>query len=531
MRAHIYKFLFIELLLSIWTLSQASSVTDPHPQKDDVILPMPCNDVMVFRKVYTSRDDKRMHDQSFIAGSSGTASPFAQDPNSSFVQGGFKDAKGYYYLLGKYEVSVRQHEELTGKCASSNPNMKELLPVSSISWFDAMESARKYSFFLQTDDSAKKNFKRQFFVRLPNDSEWEFAARGGLEVSRADFEGSLPPLDGDLSQYAWFQGAQSAAGHLNIPGRLKPNPLGLYDMFGNVQEMIFEPFHAVRTGRLHGQSGGFCVRGGGFLTPKDEIISALRIEKPYFFKGKELKAKDVGYRLLVGTVVANDSAEIRKINSELASLGTDANTGLAGGGTYDNIEKLDKIIEKLKKESTKTASEKEVLSKENAVLSSQLSTLREQMVKSNAERDEMRDTALISNLRLGGFLCRSMADEYSAQSYFANSALSLKDRCAANQAMCKAYEVAKKNADNAETSLKSLSSYYADTIFEALATYDQKLITDAASQALKTFSQGNMPLFIAKYSEHLKSKVTKTDLIKQRSAWASQCHELLRSKK
>ena len=517
--------------LSLGNAAYAAESSDPHAQKDDVVLPMPCGDTMSFRRVYTSRDDNRMHDHSFTAGFSGTQSPFAQDPSASFVQGGFKDDHGYYYLLGKYEVTKRQHSELLGKCPSGDPKMIDKLPVSSLSWFEAMEAARSYSLFLQKDEQVKKNYKRQIFARLPSDTEWEFAARGGLEVSKADFEASFPPHEGDISDYAWHQGAQSAAGHLNIPGRLKPNPLGIYDMFGNVQEMILEPFHAVRTGRLHGQSGGFCVRGGGMLTPKGALSSALRIEKPYFLNGKELTAKDVGYRLMIGTVVAQDGNEIKNLNREIAALGTDHSTGRAGGGSYDSIEKLDGIINNLKRESKKTASEKEALSKENVALTSELDALRTQMVKSNAERDEMRDTALISNLRLGGFLCRSMADEYSSKEYFEHTASSLKERCAANKALCKAYEAALKNAENAGASLKSLNSYYADTVIEAVATYDQKLIASASVQALKTFSNGNMPQFIAAYTEHLKKASRAKDIAAERKLWSGQCHDLLRSKK
>ncbi len=530
------------LLITIFSSSVAFAATafeDPNKLSDDVVIPMPCDDNMIFRKVYTSNSNERMKDTRFTSGSSGSDSPFAQDPATAYVQGGFEDKQGFYYLIGKYEVTSRQHQELMGKCQTTEISMKDKLPAVSLSWFDAVEASRNFSKYLQGLDKLKKQFNRQIFVRLPSDAEWEYAVRGGQKVSRSEFEGSLPPMEGALSEYAWHQGAQSAAGHLNIVGRLKPNALGIYDMLGNVQEMILEPFHAVRTGRMHGQSGGFATRGGSYLTPASAISSALRTEKSYFNKDKELTAKDVGYRLVIGTVVASDSNEVKDINNELAKLGTSDTTGKADGAQLDNVSKLDEIIKKMKQDASKIEGEKQSLAKvndslkeSNKDLSIELNNLREQMVKSNAERDEMRDVALISNLRLGGFLCRSMADEYSSYEYFKKTSEALKERCDANKAMCPSYEATKKSAQSSKASLNSLATYYGDTVSEAVSTYDAKLIAKFIDEARKTFNQGSMPLFIDKYAEHLKGFKNRTlDPKKNRDFWSEQCHALVGSKK
>ena len=524
--------LYVGLLGCSCEVLSAVPSEDPHPQADDVILPLPCNDVMVFRKIRTASAKERFKDARFTSGIRSSESPFAQDPSLSFVQGGFKDQDGYYYLMGKYEVSAVQHLEIQGKCPTGKISVKDKLPAVSLSWFDAMQSAREYSLFLQQKVEVSKLFSRQIFARLPSDAQWEFAARGGLKVSRLEFEGKLPPMDGELAEYAWYQGPQSAAGHLNLPGRLKPNPLGLYDMLGNVQEMIFEPFHAVRTGRLHGQSGGFCVRGGSYLTNKDSVTSALRIEKPYFLKGNELQAKDTGYRLVIDTVVAKDGSEVKELNAELASLGTADNNGKARGESKDTVARLDGIIKEQQNNAKKLSDEKNsvekinsTLSKSNQELSLQLQQLRDEMLTANSERDEMRDVAVAANLRLGGFLCRSMSDELSTKLYFEKTAEVLKDRCDKNSAMCPSFKAAEKSAENSKKALSMLSSYYGDTLSEAVATYDLKLFDKSLRDTKPQLEPSGVLAFIEKYVTHLKSYAQRPqDPEKNREFWSGECH-------
>jgi formylglycine-generating enzyme required for sulfatase activity len=68
--------------------------------------------------------------------------------------------------------------------------------------------------------------------RLPTSAEWEFASRAGANTMR--FYGLAEEL---LGEYAWYAGNTFAERSWPV-GQLKPNDLGLFDIYGNVWEWI-----------------------------------------------------------------------------------------------------------------------------------------------------------------------------------------------------------------------------------------------------------------------------------------------------
>ena len=335
------------LLLLIPVIASASAeitwsekLYNPAPAPADLILPLPCGGAMAFRPVEIPGGGW-LDDRPVELGQSDAERGYKEGRRLSHLAGAFTAEGGAArrYYLGKYEVTRDQYAALmTPDCPK--PNMRGRLPMTSVSWFDAVELSRRYTEWLlgnapaalPTEDHATG------FLRLPTEEEWEFAARGGLAVDAADFLAPRFPMpDGELARYAWFESSGSAEGQLHPVGLLKPNPLGLYDILGNASELTLAPFHLDRRGREHGQSGGFVSRGGDLFTPDSQLASAVRQEHNYFDPGtKQAKTMDsLGLRLVVTAPVIVSPERLSAIKQSWTGLptlsgdaGTDATLAL-----------------------------------------------------------------------------------------------------------------------------------------------------------------------------------------------------------
>ena len=128
------------------------------------------------------------------------------------------------FLIGKFEVTQEEWYSVMGTVPSSVRGRK--LPVDRVSWDDAQEFVRKLS---------QKTGKQ---YRLPSEAEWEYAARAGSkkEFSFGDDADPFGVDVGQLGRYSWF--ALNSGKKIHPVGEKLPNRFGLYDIHGNVWELM-----------------------------------------------------------------------------------------------------------------------------------------------------------------------------------------------------------------------------------------------------------------------------------------------------
>ncbi len=158
------------------------------------------------------------------------------------------------FYIGKYEVTQRQWrlimDQDTNKCYFEGCDS---CPVERVSWFNVME-------FID-----RLNQKTQMNYRLPTESEWEYAARGGMHSKGYKYSGS----DVDIT-VGWKVGTSNARTH--PVGRKNPNELGIFDMTGNVFEWCSDWYSSTwyaispQTNPTGPDEGNFrVIRGGSWF--------------------------------------------------------------------------------------------------------------------------------------------------------------------------------------------------------------------------------------------------------------------------
>ncbi|MDS4032387.1 MAG: formylglycine-generating enzyme family protein [Candidatus Contendobacter sp.] len=307
---------------------------DPCPVPGDFALPMPAGLKLVFREVKVPGRAFWGDSRRIVQTGDPRGGPF-QGQRKSMVGGAFLSAgsNDWNYYLGKYEVSKAQFAAVLGRGdlargiqrlieLSGDPDDKKLAsltgddlnralawPVAWVSWFAIQEFINTYNLWCLNDFACKQvvpMLKAEDekegapgFVRLPTETEWEYAARGGLTaVDAGRFDEELPVSRTDLPKYGFVQ--PEAKSKTRRIGSLEPTEGGFYDLFGNVQELTAEWFQADMG---QGKSGALTARGGSIYNTKDNIRSAYRSEIPlYQSKGEKMEEgrnPSTGFRLVL----------------------------------------------------------------------------------------------------------------------------------------------------------------------------------------------------------------------------------------
>lgn len=357
------------LLLSVQLLIGTSSAETPKEFLSEAVqfplpsvkLSLPQGVVFEFCVVPLQIGDAAFAMKEFWLGGRG-AGGFKEPPTRSMLAGSVVlkiDKKpDWCILIGKTEVTVVQWHGVLGTLVP--PDTDGQLPITKVSRADVAlfieklnEQMRKQPIG-QTIASPFEGTFTDPFLRLPSEAEWEFAARGGVAVDSNKFD-KPTPYDGELNRYEWFFGQDSSKGKLKQVGLLKPNPLGLCDMLGNVSEMA-ESLYQIEYSQ--GRIGGSVIRGGDFRTEEADLRSSMRVETPWVFPdGTAYRNGTVGFRLAVGSLVVSSMAGSEKLETEwerhlnmrtqpAAASPSNASVSETSGKELEEISELTKSLAK-----------------------------------------------------------------------------------------------------------------------------------------------------------------------------------------
>jgi len=127
------------------------------------------------------------------------------------------------FYLGRTTVTQAQWQVVQG----TNPahfTGEDQLPMENVSAYEADAYCQTLSILTQRH------------IRLPSQAEWEYACRAG-STTLFHFGDSID----ELEQYGWYRGNSDMRSH--PVGLKRPNPWGLYDMHGGIDEFCQDPDH------------------------------------------------------------------------------------------------------------------------------------------------------------------------------------------------------------------------------------------------------------------------------------------------
>ena len=252
------------------------------------------------------------------------------------------------FYICNHEVTQAEYEAVMGKNPSHFSGADK--PVEQVTLYEAFTFCNKLSelegrtpcYYLDEQGSLLNQGNIEWYCdftadgyRLPTESEWEYAARGGAKSKGYIYSGSNNI--GDVACYEFNSGFWTKLGEYldyNKNGgttheikQKRPNELGLYDMTGNVCEWVWDNYTTYTEDNLTNPKGpiawrsarisiGSISRGGNYCSTDNEdhrpAVYARYIDKC------SLKSSGVGFRLAYSDFKKDLTKEIAKAQQEIS---------------------------------------------------------------------------------------------------------------------------------------------------------------------------------------------------------------------
>ena len=245
------------------------------------------------------------------------------------------------------------------------------------------------------------------------------------------------------------------------------------------------PTELNKISRLHGQAGGVIVKGGDFLTPVDAMRTAQREEMNPFDEKGVRRLETVGFRLLIGAPVLTSPNRLDAIKHQWRDLPKSESLLAETQRLEDPIDEIDLLIR----------------ATEDKLLRERLTGLRSVIQTSIVARNEQRDRAVRSLVRMGALLAIRVND---LQRFLAARQAALQQQQAYGDP--NTIQALKTSIDETNGKLGLDLGYYRDTVADIVQDYPLTVLEpqiDIVKREFRQQGRQNLVDYIAKFHRHL----------------------------
>jgi formylglycine-generating enzyme required for sulfatase activity len=229
------------------------------------------------------------------------------------------------FWIGRTELTVGQWQEFVTEAhyqsdavtgfaiLDSYPRKRpEDHPVAWITWRDAVA----FCDWLTKREQHANRLPEHHIYRLPSESEWEYACRGGRQDGMF-WWGDSPAEGSGRLNWSGSGSVANTTSPVDACGVRGRNGFGLADMLGNVRELCLDAWDSAGAAEVlcadYTKSKARVLKGGSFKSAAHDSRIARRWSNLYSGGGS-----DIGFRVSCGINLSN---EVARVLQKLAAPG------------------------------------------------------------------------------------------------------------------------------------------------------------------------------------------------------------------